>query len=117
MQSPHDLKFKVISRVLSLLSLPLAMKKPAKKEDLKKPAKKEDLKECQKVAFKKLAKNTQKDNKVAFRVPEVMYPKPLKMTKAQQIFYDKTGHVMDPCFLAKDGSLKGSNPMQLHLRG
>ena len=108
MQSPHDLKFKVFSRVLSLLSLLLAMKKPAKKEDLK---------EYQKVAFKKPAKNTQKDNKVAFHVPEVMYPKPLKMTKAQQIFYDKTGHVMDPCFLAKDGSLKGSNPMQLHLRG
>ena len=75
------------------------------------------MKKDQKVAFKKPAKDMQKDKNVAFHVPDVVYPRPVKMTKAQELFYEKTGHVMDPCFLSKDGSLKGSGSVQLQLQG
>ena len=45
-----------------------------------------------------------------------VHPKPIKMTKAQELFYKKTGHVMHPSVLSKDGFLKGSSPIQIQLQ-
>ena len=83
------------------------MKRPAKAEEdmkkvkkvAKKPSKAEEMKKDKKVV-KKPAMDMKKDKEVAFQVPDVMYPKPVQMTKRQQAFFDKTGHVMDDHLLA-----------------